>query len=301
MLDGTGTISGNASIASGATIQVGNNDANGSLPSGSVTDNGVLMFSQTADVTVANVISGTGSLSKNNNNVLILSALNSFSGGAAINAGKLQVTGGGGNTGLGGGNTTVNAGGTLIGGGGDAFGYAPNTAPGTIIIDGGTVGDLGTSSYRVTMPNLTFSGGTLTNAAGNNGDGNGNYSMYGNGTTCALTTLSNNNTAVISAARISFQSPTTFNIAAGNVSGGATPGVDLLVTSAMTPFWIQPVTKIGNGVLALDANTTNSFADSITISNRAVQLGTANDVLHPLTTPMGAGFGDELYVVKYCQ
>ena len=118
LLDGTGTISGNASIASGATIQVGNNDANGSLPSGSVTDNGVLMFSQTADVTVANVISGTGSLSKNNNNVLILSALNSFSGGAAINAGKLQVTGGGGNTGLGGGNTTVNAGGTLIGGGG---------------------------------------------------------------------------------------------------------------------------------------------------------------------------------------
>ena len=139
------------------------------------------------------------------------------------------------------------------------------------------------------MPNLTFSGGTLTNAAGNNGDGNGNYSMYGNGTTCALTTLSNNKTAVISAARISFQSPTTFNIAAGNVSGGATPGVDLLVTSAMTPFGIQPVTKIGNGVLALDANTTNSFADSITISNGAVQLGTANDVLDPLTTPMGTG------------
>jgi autotransporter-associated beta strand protein len=290
LLDQTGTITGTATIGAGASVQVGNNDANGSLPSGAVANDGSLVFNQSADVTAANTISGAGTLTKNNINTLTLSANNnSFAGGATVNSGTLQVVGTGGNSGLGKGNTTVNTNATLIGGGADAFGYAPaHNNPATILINGGTVTVLGTSSYRITMPNLTFTGGTLTSAPGNNGDAaGGNYSLFGN-TTCTVASLSNNTTAVISAGKISIQNPTTFDVAAGGVVGGGTPGVDLLISSVVATYnnVARGVTKMGAGVLALDAN--NTFSGGLTINNGTLQLGTAADAGN-LTSPLGTG------------
>ena len=102
----------------------------------------------------------------------VLTHANTFSGGLIINGGTLKVNNtGGGGTPVGGmannisstaaANVTVNAGATLVGIGSDAFGYYPNTAPSVLFINGGTVTDVGTSSYRVALPNLTFTGGTL--------------------------------------------------------------------------------------------------------------------------------------------
>ena len=117
-LDGTGmllldnnpasTISGGL-LNSFGTVQLGNNDANGSLPSGNLTNNAALVFDRTDVVTVANPISGSGNLTNNGSGTVILTGANSYSGYTAINAGTVQV-GNGGATGALGGNSIIDNG-----------------------------------------------------------------------------------------------------------------------------------------------------------------------------------------------
>ena len=63
-----GSISGGTTINSG-TVQVGNNDANGALPLGNVTDAGALVFSRANNIIVSNAISGAGTLTQNGTNI----------------------------------------------------------------------------------------------------------------------------------------------------------------------------------------------------------------------------------------
>src|ERR1019366_8438404 len=66
ILDNTGSndFSGGLNIV-GGTVQFGNNDANGNLPvSGGTVDNGTLIFNRTDSYTVANVISGNGTVTQ---------------------------------------------------------------------------------------------------------------------------------------------------------------------------------------------------------------------------------------------
>jgi len=288
-------VSGGTTIYSG-TVQVGNNDANGNLPSGGVTDNSALVFDRSDNIlNVANIISGYGMVANNGSGTVTLKSANTFSGGIVVNAGTLEVAStGGGSTPLGSGSPIINPGGTLIGTGSDAFGYEGGTAPGTINISGGTVTGLGTGNYRITLPNLTFMGGTLTSAVGNSGDANGNYSLFGAGSPTTVTTIATNVTAVISAGTISLQQNnqatgiTTFNVAAGNVTGGPTPGVDLLITSKIQNYSTEAgsldINSSGNGVMALDAN--NTYSGTTEIDAGVLQLGTANDTI-ALSEPLG--------------
>jgi len=256
---------------------------------------GIIVISNTAanyTFSGSGSLAGSAALVKQGPGTLTLGTLNSFSGGVTINGGTVQVAGGGGNSSLGGGNTVVNAGSTLIGTNGDAFGYAyGHNNPATIFINGGTVTDAGTSNYRITLPNITFTGGTLTSATGNNGDASGNYSFFGNSTNSMVTTLSNNTTAVISAKKISFQTgPTTFNVAAGNVTGGTYPGVDLVIFSVVTNFSssnIQGINKTGAGVMAMDASNP-FYSGAVTNSAGTLQLGAAGDTA-ALIEPLGSG------------
>lgn len=244
----------------------------------------------TIDYTIsgAGEIGGNVGLVKAGNGTLTISNINNFSGGISIYGGTVQAYGSGGNTALGTGVPVINTGGTLIGIDGDAFGYSPNTAPTNIYINGGTVSDLGATSYRITMPNITFAGGTLTSASGNAGDSDGNYSTYGNGAVCTITTLATNTTALISAGTFGFGEPTVFNTAPGNVTTGATPGIDLKFTSRLVPYGIQPVTKAGAGVMALDSTNCATWNDPITIAAGTLQLGTTNDSVG-LVAPAGVG------------
>lgn len=84
-------ISGGTTI-NGGTIQVGNNDANGTLPLGNVTDSGALIFNRADNIIVTNVISGAGTLTQSGANVVTLSGNNSgFTGTATVAQGTLQV------------------------------------------------------------------------------------------------------------------------------------------------------------------------------------------------------------------
>ena len=109
----------------------------------------------------------------------------------------------------------------------------------------------GGASFRVTLPALTFTGGTLSSGTNNHGDTYGGSYLVG-GTNYSLASSS---TAVINAYAVSIQNNTTFNVAAGTTPSG----VDLEVSSILKN-WVsgtQGLTKAGAGVMKLDgANLT---------------------------------------------
>ncbi len=94
--DANSTNAGPASVASGATLQIGNNDANGNLSSSVVTVDGSLIFDQTSSSTISTAITGYGALTLNGSGTVTLSSGgNAYTGNTAVNAGTLALTGSG--------------------------------------------------------------------------------------------------------------------------------------------------------------------------------------------------------------
>ena len=110
ILTGTNTYSGTTTISAG-TLQVGNGGATGTLGSGAIVDNAALIIDRdaSADITIANVISGTGTLTQAGLGKTILTANNTYSGTTTISAGTLQVGNGGATGTLGSGAVVDNA------------------------------------------------------------------------------------------------------------------------------------------------------------------------------------------------
>ncbi len=233
-------------------------------------------------LTIGGTISGVGSgLTMAGGGTLVLdntllanNADNTFSGGVTINSGTVQVNRKtSGKTPLGSGATIVNAGGTLVGGNADAFGFTAGFSPATIFINGGTVTDLPGGIYRLTLRDINFTGGTLTSDPTNAGDGNGNYSLNGG-------TVESNaaaTTAVISAGTVALQNgsasgQTTFTVAAGNVTTGPTPGVDLLVSSTLKNWntLVDGINKDGPGVMSLSGS--NSYSGPTVVRGGTLRL-----------------------------
>jgi autotransporter-associated beta strand protein len=115
--NGAGTITlsgannyGATTIAAGS-LQIGAGGTSGSLGNGNVTNSGSLIFNRSDNVNVANIISGSGSVTKLNNNVLTIGGNNSFGGGVTVNGGtvRLSVLNAPGT-----GTIAVNAGGTAV-------------------------------------------------------------------------------------------------------------------------------------------------------------------------------------------
>ncbi len=261
----TGTNTYGTTIINSGGIQVGIGGAAGTLGVGGLVDNGLLTMDVSTNVSIAGVITGTGAITQAGSGTLTLTTNSTFSGGVTVANGTVIANGSGGSTSLGLGNTTIDAAGTLIGAAADSLGYnGGDTSPGQLNIVGGTVTDLGTASYRITLPNLVFTGGTITNVATNLGDTNGEYSLQGpqNGAIssgpASIVTNSASTTAVFSATTVSIENPLTITTAPGNVTTGPTPGVDLLISSVLKNYNtnVELVTKAGLGVLELTgANT----------------------------------------------
>ncbi|EHR10779.1 autotransporter-associated beta strand, partial [Brucella abortus bv. 1 str. NI486] len=120
--DNTG--GGTTTVDVGAGLHIGTGGVSGSL-AGDIVNNGTLVVDRSNAFDLANVISGTGSLTKNGAGTLTLSGVNSYTGGTTVSAGILTLTGD--NTG--GGTTTVDAGAVLqIGTGGTSGNLAGDIA-----------------------------------------------------------------------------------------------------------------------------------------------------------------------------
>lgn len=240
---------------------------------------GGIVLSNPVAANAASAINGKGGITNAGPGTLVLgwdAGWSLFSGGVTVNNGTVVAYGSGGSSGLGNGVVTVNLGGTLLGASGDAFGYSSGKYPTNIVINGGTVSDLGTSSYEITMPNLTFDGGTLTSTAGNSGSGSFTFNAYGNGAVCNIASVGAATTAIINTAGLGIERAINFNVTAGTVTGGSYPGVDLLVSSYLAKSGThspQTVSKNGSGVMELTG--LNNFSTGFNLSNGVVVVGAA--------------------------
>lgn len=90
ILSANNTYSGGTTISAG-TLQMGDGGTTGSLGSGNVTNNGILAFSRSDAVSVGNIISGSGGVTKLGANSLTFTAANSYSGNTTVSGGTLIV------------------------------------------------------------------------------------------------------------------------------------------------------------------------------------------------------------------
>jgi len=153
------TWSGGLTINAGR-LQVGDGQADGSIPATAITNNGALVFNSANDLVVADEISGTGTLEQDGPGKLTLTGTDTFTGATTVNGGMLQVDG----SMIGNGGVTV-SGGTLAGSGtllGNVSIQTGGTlAPGDSIATFNIIGSLtlaGTNEMQ-----LSKSGSTLTN------------------------------------------------------------------------------------------------------------------------------------------
>lgn len=160
------TYSGTTTISSG-TLQISNGGTSGSVGTGSVIDNATLDFVLASNVTVANVISGSGNLIQEFTGTTTLTGANTYTGTTTITKGTLQVNGS-----LASGSAVTIASAGTLGGSGTVGGTVAANSGGTLS-PGDDPGILGTGS-------LTLSSGSSFNAeiGGNTaGDGSSYYSQ----------------------------------------------------------------------------------------------------------------------------
>jgi autotransporter-associated beta strand protein len=249
ILAANNTYGGTTTISAG-TLQVGNGGTAGSLGAGNVVDNAALVFNLSSATTIANVISGGGSLTQAGTGTVVLAGNNTYSGGTTINAGTtLQVGSGGvtGNLGTGAvtdnGDLIFNISGTttitpVIGGSGNLSQvgtgttvltsnntYAGSTtiSAGTLQLgNGGTTGSLGTAATVTDNANLTF---TLSsnNTVNATITGTGNLTKAGSGTTILAANNTYAGTTTISAGTLQVgNGGTTGSLGIGNIVDNAT-------------------------------------------------------------------------------
>jgi fibronectin-binding autotransporter adhesin len=157
---GNNTFSGGVTI-SGGTLQVGNNDAAGNLPSGSITDNANLAYARSDSLTVDNTISGTGSVMQMGASTLTLSGANTFTGNVVVTNGSTLMVGS--SSALGGGS------GSIIVASGSALDINNNSPSKTIIASGTGVDGNGaiynSSGGYPSLASVTLAGDTSFNLA----------------------------------------------------------------------------------------------------------------------------------------
>jgi fibronectin-binding autotransporter adhesin len=153
------TYSGGTLISAG-TLQLGNNDTAGNFGLGNVTNNASLIFNRSDNASVANTISGTGSLTKNGNGTLTITSASSYSGATVVNSGSLLLNGI-----LSGGGVLSNAVGTTLGGNGTNAGpvsvsgqLSPGDSAGTFGAGGLSMDSGATLNFDVNASNAIGSG-----------------------------------------------------------------------------------------------------------------------------------------------
>jgi fibronectin-binding autotransporter adhesin len=85
-------IAGGLTIQFSATAQIGNNDALGTLPSGTLDDEGTLAFQRSDNVSFSTSVSGGGGLTQNGNGKLTLTVANTYTGPTVASRGTLALT-----------------------------------------------------------------------------------------------------------------------------------------------------------------------------------------------------------------
>ncbi|HEY2344224.1 MAG TPA: autotransporter-associated beta strand repeat-containing protein [Chthoniobacteraceae bacterium] len=158
ILTGTNSYTGTTTISNG-TLQVGNGGTTGSLGTGPVVDDLALSFDRSDSFTVANAISGPGTLVKSGAGKLILTGASNYTGNTTVSSGTLEIDGP--ITGASNSQIIVATGATLAGNGS----YLGATSGAVTLLTGaklspgaaGTIGTLSMNSLSWTSDNATAS------------------------------------------------------------------------------------------------------------------------------------------------
>jgi fibronectin-binding autotransporter adhesin len=263
ILTGANTYTGMTTIGAG-TLSIGSGGTTGTLgsSSGNVVDSAALVFNRSDSMSVANIISGTGTVTQSGTGTLTLMGTNTYSGTTSISAGTLAIGNGGTSGSLGSGSVMDNAtlsfdrsnsatvanaisgaGGVTKVGTGTITLMAANTYSGTTIASAGIL-QLGNAN-AAQASTVALAGGTLALSSGiktfNVGglSGSGNLALTDTSSTAATLVVGANN------------ANTTYS---GTLSGGGS------------------LTKTGNGVLMLTA--TNSYTGPTAVSAGVLQAAT---------------------------
>ena len=263
----------NATTISGGTLLVTGLLGNGSYAA-NITDNGSLIFSNSANQTLSGTLSGSGTFTQNGSATTTLSAANTFSGSTIVNAGRLVIGNTQYNVGAGSGSITVNNGGTLYFNSDNTFGNADTGSNSLVTItvnSGGQIQNGGTFNYLKT---IILNGGQLIANGGGAGGWNA-YELYN-------VTVGGTNASVISANSsvngnnmilLSRSGTTTFAVADATGDTNA----DLLVSASLLDGngIVGSLTKTGLGAMLL-SSTGNAYSGVTTIGQGTLLAGTNN-------------------------
>ena len=267
-LSGNNTYTGKTTIDAG-TLQVGSGGTSGSLGTntGTITDNGLLAFNRSDNVTLANAISGTGGFAKLGGGTLTLTGASTYTGTTTVSAGTLVVSA----------DTMSNAQ-TLVANGA------------TLVFSGATVNPRSSSLTAQAGGTIRFINGTQL--VDGDLDGLGRYQIGMGGAKFTGTTIENRATVDVASGPATFNSVTsggTVNVAAGQTlawNGGSNALGTLTVDGTLsTANWTSTgVITIDNGgklvnvgglVLSSNSRMTTNTGGTFSLTNGALDLNGA--------------------------
>ncbi len=293
-LTGANAYTGGTTVSNGM-LQIGNGGTAGSV-AGDILDNAEVVFDRSDNITYSNVISGSGSVMKLGAGTLVITNDNTYTGGTIVNAGTLQ---------LGGGGTTGSVPGNILDNASLAFNHSDAITFANVISGDGSVTKLGSATLILTGAN-TYAGGTTISAGtlqiGNGGtdgsiagpiidnaslifdrsddityadpiSGAGSVTKLGAGTMTIGASNTYSGGSTLSAGTLQIGSGGVIGSVAGNILNNTAiifnRSDDLTYEGAISGP--GSFTKLGGGTLTLTG--ANSYTGGTTISEGALQIG----------------------------
>lgn len=275
---GNNLLTGTITISAGS-LSIGNGGTSGTLGTANVVNNAALLFNRSDNVTLSNVIGGTGFLFKNGSGTLTLSGDNSYSGTTQIFAGTLQIGDGGTSGSLGSGGVFLENASTLV------FNRSDNITVASSIGGGGPLTKLGAGTLTLTGAN--FYVGTTIISAGTLQIGNG-----GTAGTLGSTQGTQNLGQVVNNAALVFNRSNNLTVTNGiSGSGSLTKlGAATLTLSGRNTY--DGVTTVSAGTLVAlrDSSLGTAVGNTIVANGATLQIIADGPVAESITIN-GTGVG----------
>ena len=247
---GNNTCTGQTTISTGMTLQLGTNSAAGAL-GGAVVNNGTLIFNRNNVYTFSFVISGTGNVVKNGDGELTLTEANSYTGTTTVSSQRLNYT------------ITAN------GGSNSGIGASSNSAS-NLIIDGGHLRYIGTGGSTDRLFTITLNGGRVY------ASGSGGQTWTNTG--AVVVSGTGNRTLEIGGgtATTNYFAPSLPNPSSGTLSLTKTGNDNVWVLTANHTY--TGTTTITGGTMQLGNNTTTGSVSGNIVNNATLIFNRSNDI-----------------------